>query len=293
MAQQGLGRVHRQRQHLALDRAHRRPQGLGQAVDLPGPGPGGEHHGLGGEAPVVDDDPGGMPGRGLDGGDGGLLLQLAAGPQEGLLQGQHQEAVVDLMVPRAVDRRRRAGPEVGLSRACLAAAQPLELDAQAALELVAEAQLLDVVAIERGDQGALVAVAEGPAAGGLEVAAEGRPEPLALQGQLQQRLLAGLAFDARSQHAGRRPGGAPPGAAAVEDGDVAAGLGEPPGNAEAANAGTDHGDPGAAGSIERSGTRHREAPFAGMIQIRFRGCALSRFRGSRTSAAGTPAYVVK
>ncbi len=51
--------------------------------------------------------------------------------------------------------------------------------------------------------------------------------------------LAGLGLDRGGKHAGRRPARAVPGLAAVVDGHRAAGLNQPPGNAQADHTGAD------------------------------------------------------
>ena len=101
------------------------------------------------------------------------------------------------------------------------------------------AQLRGVVAVEGDDHRALVAVFDRHAGGGFQLAREIGPQALAFERQRQQRLLAGLGLDRGGEHAGRGPAGAVPGLAAVIDGDGAAGLREPPGDAEADHAGAD------------------------------------------------------
>ena len=101
------------------------------------------------------------------------------------------------------------------------------------------AQLRRIVAVQRDDHRALVAILDRDAGGGFEFAREIGPQALAFERQRQQRLLARLGLDRGGEHAGRRPAGAAPGLAAVVNGDRAAGLGQPPGNAEADDAGAD------------------------------------------------------
>jgi hypothetical protein len=58
-------------------------------------------------------------------------------------------------------------------------------------------QLSRVVAVERDDQRALVAIADRNAGGGFQLAREIRPHALAFECQRQQRLLARLCLDRR------------------------------------------------------------------------------------------------
>ena len=126
-----------------------------------------------------------------------------------------------------------------LALARLRPAQPLDIEAEPALEIVGVAQLRRVVAIERDDERALVAVADRQVARAFQLAREIRPQPLAFQRQRQQLLLARLGLDRRRQHAGRRPARAVPGFAPVVHGDPAAGLGQAPGDGEANDPGAD------------------------------------------------------
>src|SRR5690606_14585697 len=158
-----------------------------------------------------------------------------------------------LMVVAAVDGGRRAGAQIRLAPARLGPGQPVELESEAALEVEVEAQALDVVARERHDQGALVAVVDDGSRRRLDRAREIGPEPLALARKLQQPLLARLGLDTGGEHAGGGPCRAAAGRAAVEDRDRAAGLGQPPADAEAAHARAHDGDARAASRVVAGG----------------------------------------
>ena len=228
MPEQRLRGIHAQRQHLALDRPHRRPGRRRQAFEPGRPGAAREHDHVGAHALAVDDHPAHPSPFDVQGAHLGVLAQRAARREERLLQRQHQAAAVDLMVVRAQHRGGKARTQVRLQPARLDAAQPLELDAAGALELEREAQPLDVVARERDRERALLAVAHADAGGGFELIAERGPQALALQIEREQAFLAGLGLEARRQHAGRGPGRAASRLAALEHGDRAAGGGKPP-----------------------------------------------------------------
>ena len=192
-----------------------------------------------------------------------MFAQFATCLQEGCLQRQRQTAVVDLMIVRAKDRRGDPGFEVRLQSARLRPAQPSELDAEVALELEREVEPLHVVARERHRERALGAVADRPAGRRLELVTEGRPQALAFQVEREQSFLAGLGLETRGQHAGCSPRCAMSGLAALEHGDLAAGFGKTPADAETRHPGANDGNarqsPSATGSVEhrKGADRHQ------------------------------------
>jgi hypothetical protein len=136
VADQRRGRVHLERQHLALDRTHRHPRLLRQAGDLARPGAGGQHRDGAFMALVAK-----AQRRDPAGGDfhrltARMFVQLAAGCQEGALQRAHQKAVVGLMIARAEHRGGERGIEARLALARLLGRQPFERHALGALEVV-------------------------------------------------------------------------------------------------------------------------------------------------------------
>ena len=109
------------------------------------------------------------------------------------------------MIVRAQDRRSEPGPKVRLQPACVRAAQPSELDIEAALEFEREAKPLHIVARESHRQRALGAVADRPAGGCLELVAEGRPQTLALEIKCEQPFFTRLSLQTCGQHPGCSP----------------------------------------------------------------------------------------
>ena len=100
-----------------------------------------------------------------------------------------------------------------------------------------------VVAVQRDDHRALAAIFDRDAGSGFEFAGEIGPQTLAFERQRQQRFLAGFGLDRGGQHAGRRPARAAPGLALIVNSHRAAGLGEPPRDAETDDAGADDNGP--------------------------------------------------
>ena len=141
--------------------------------------------------------------------------------------------------------------------------------------VVDEAEMPFVVPRQSDDQGAVVAIADILSACGFEFRGKGRPGLLAPAVELQQLQFAGFGFDAGGEHAGGGMTGAPADRALVEDVDPAAGLRQPPADAQPAHAGADDGD-----GLRASGTGmrrlNRTAPYAGMTQVRFDGYDLRR-----------------
>src|SRR5207245_545960 len=101
-----------------------------------------------------------------------VLVELAASAAERLGQSGDETAVVDLVIAAAVDRAgdRRVQPR--LQRLRLGGAEPGEIEAETALELVIGAQPRGVVAVERDDQGPFVAIADRPSGSRFELAGE-------------------------------------------------------------------------------------------------------------------------
>ena len=110
----------------------------------------------------------------------------------------------------------------------------------APLLLVAKAEPLDLVAAERHDQRALVAIVDGCAGLGFERRAEFQPLPLAVERKRQQVVAARLVFGRGGEHAGRGEARAAARLRAVEHRDRQAAAHQPPGDRQADHAGADH-----------------------------------------------------
>ena len=108
--------------------------------------------------------------------------------------------------------------------------------------VVDEAEMPFVVPRQGDDQGAIVAIADILSACGFEFRGEGGPSLLAPAVELQQVQLARFGLDAGGEHAGGGMAGAPADRALVEDVDPAAGLRQPPADAQPADAAADDGD---------------------------------------------------
>ena len=110
----GAAAIHAQRQHLALDRPHRRPSVRRQSGDAARPGAGGEHHDIGGgDGAVLEQHalrPAALHENLLD---RPMLADCRAGRLGGDAQRLRQLAVVDLVVLR---RKQRAGDFAGKMR---------------------------------------------------------------------------------------------------------------------------------------------------------------------------------
>src|SRR5215472_12484855 len=113
------------------------------------------------------------------------------------------------MIAAAQHCTRKPGAQMRLEPADLGWRQPFE--AEAPLELVSEAKLIEVVAGQRDDDRTLVPVFDRDPGSRLEFARELRPQTLAFERQREQCFLAGLGFDCGGEHAGSRPAGAAPG----------------------------------------------------------------------------------
>ncbi len=168
-----------------------------------------------------------------------MLDKLDPGAARGHCQCAAELAVFDLVVARAPHRGGDAGLQMRLLLARLGRGEPGEVKAEPLLEFEGMAQLRRVIAVERDDDRPLVAVFGRDAGCGLDLAREIRPQALAFERERQQRLFARLGLDRRGKHAGRRPTRAMPGFAPVVDAHRAARLREPPGDAEADDAGAD------------------------------------------------------
>ena len=156
--------------------------------------------------------------------DRAMLVNGCAGALCRHCQSTGESPVLDLVVIWAQHRSGDARPQVGLAPPRFGARHPFDREPECLLELVGEAQLLGVVAGQRDDDRALVAIADPDAGGGFDLAREIRPQVLAFEGEPEQRFFAGLGLDRGSEHSGRRPAGAVPSGAPVIHGDGAAGL---------------------------------------------------------------------
>ena len=237
--QQRRRRIHLQGEHLALDRPHRRQIGGRDAGDLARPGAGRQHHNIGTIAAPLGDDARGAPAGDDDLAHRAMLDQLDPGMPRGDRQRLSQQPVLDLVIAGAEDGRSGTRFQMRLALSRLGGGQPLQVEPKPFLEFIGMAQLGCVVAIERDDQRALVAVIDRDAAGPFQLACEIGPQALAFERQRQERLLPRLRLDRRSEHAGGRPAGTAPGVAAVVHGDRAAGLCQPPRDTEADDPGAD------------------------------------------------------
>ena len=123
--------------------------------------------------------------------------------------------------------------------ACLRRRKPVQVETEPFLEFVGMAQLSGIVAVQRDDQRALVAIINRDAGNAFKLAGKIGPQTLAFERQRQQRLFARLGLDRSGEHARSGPGGAVPRLAAVVNRDLAAGLSQPPGDAKTDDPGAD------------------------------------------------------
>ncbi len=189
-----------QGQGLPLQGAHRQGEAVGQEPALPAPGAGREHDRLGGEAPGLRQHAGHAPARPVEAGDGHALDDRHARRLAGAHQRRHDEARIDLMVEGALHARRHRGAQDGFQAADLGAVQPRRVEAGAALQIVAEAQALHLVAADGEHQRAVRPVIDGEAGGGFELVAEAGPAGERVHGEGQERVGAGLVLGGRRQH---------------------------------------------------------------------------------------------
>ena len=245
MVDQRRRRVHAQRQHLALDRAHRRPQFRRQPGDAARPGAGRQHDHVGRDLAAVGqhDAVGARPGD-RDFLDRGVLADGGAGRLGGDAQGGGELAVVDLVVLRAPHRAGELAGEMRLASSRLRRRNPLQRQAELLLEDEMMMQPRLVVRGRGDDQRAFGAQFHIDAGGRLQFGGKGRPARLAVAAERDQRFLAGLGLGAGGEHPGGGVAGARAGRAAVEHRDRCAARGQPPGDAEADDAGADDGDLG-------------------------------------------------
>ena len=185
---------------------------------------------------------GDAPARNLDGIDFGLFVQRAARAGEGARQRRHQQAIVDLPIRGAENRRGEMRREMRFAPARFGSAQPREIDAERALKIEIEFEPRGVVAREREHQRALAPQAHGHARRLLQLRGEIGPQALAVAVERVERLLARLGLESGRQHPGRGPARAVPGRATVEHIDRAAGLRQAPADAQTDGAAADNGD---------------------------------------------------
>ncbi len=249
-AARGDGERHR----LPLERADRQGE-VGQQAALSGPGPRGDDRGGGPHragARAQADDPAALAFQRLD---GAALDQPSSRRPQGDPQGRHHPGRIDLMVVGAEQPGGHGRAQARLAGAHRGAGQPLDREAVAALEVVAEAQALDLVAAERDDQRTLAAVVDGQAGGRFEVVAERVPEALAREAERQQRLAAGARARppppaSRSPRGWRRRR-----PAALDHRDGEARRRQPPRDRQADQPGPDDRDVGALGQPVAGGRR--------------------------------------
>ncbi len=275
MSDQWRRRIHAQRQHLALDRTHRRQRLRRQfrdaGRDAARPGAGRQHHRIGrvlasiGKHDAID-----TAAMARNGGDRLMLVDAGAGRLRGDPQRERKLAIVDLMILRGEHRARELAGKVRLAPSRLGGGNPLQRQLEPLLEREMMKKPGLVVGGERNDQRALAAQLHVDTGGLLELLGKRRPARLAVAAERHQGLLAGLGFGAGRQHAGGRVGRARAGGATVEHAHRHAAGGEPPRNPEPDHAGPDDGH--RLGSVTFAVVDGRQAagqvapPFAGMTQ---------------------------
>ena len=114
-----------------------------------------------------------------------MLDQFDSGAAGGERQGAAEQPVVDLVVARAQHRGGDAGLQMRLAAARLHRRQPFEIEPEPFLEPVGMLQLRRVVAVERDDDGALVAIVDRHAGGVFQLARKIGPQALAFEGERQ------------------------------------------------------------------------------------------------------------
>ena len=185
MPQQRRRRIHLKRQHLALDRAHGRQIGGRDAADLARPGTRRQHHDIGRLAAAIGDHSGDAV-TGQDRlADSAMLDQLDPGLSRRDGEGAAEIAVLDLVVPRTPHRGGDAGLQMRLALPRLGGIQPMQVEPEALLEFIGMAQLHRVIAVQRNNQGTLVAIVDRHAGGRFQLARELRPHALAFERQRQ------------------------------------------------------------------------------------------------------------
>ncbi len=106
--------------------------------------------------------------------------------------------------------------------------QPLEIEAEALLKIIGVAQLLGIIAGQRDDDRALVAIADRNPGCRLELPRKTWPHALTFERQRQQLFLAGLGLDCRGQHPRSCPARSMSRCRAVVHGHRTTRLGEAP-----------------------------------------------------------------
>ncbi len=234
-----MGRA--QGQCLPLERSERQIDSAGQEA-VRAPDAAGDDHELGAACAGGGDQSRHTPARDVDRRDRAVLEQQPAAGAQRPDERRNETSRIDLMIARTPDARRDRGAQSRLEVADLAPAQPAGVEAGTPLMVVPKTQPLDFVATERDDERALGAIVDRELRLGFDRGAIAGPQLLALDGQRQQILAARFMFRGGGQHAGSGEARARAGLAAVEHRHGEAASGEPPGNRQADDAGTDDGD---------------------------------------------------
>ncbi len=189
--------------------------------------------------------PTGRRGRGTDARHGGVLPDLDPARLGRRAEGLDERPVVDLVVLGREDGARQARRQHRLDVGRGVAREPLDRRPVLLLEREQAPQRAHAVAVVGDDQRALVAVADRPARGALPGRrANAGPPSQALAPQPVQVELLEPDLGRRRQHPGRRPRGAPPRAARVQDGHPAPLLGQAPRHAQPGDTAADDDDLG-------------------------------------------------
>ena len=203
MIDQRRSGIHAQRDHLSLDRPHRRPQLGWKPADAARPGAGREHDRVGCNlAAILQNDAIGASAGDRDLLDRRVLAHDRARALGRLAQGRRELPILDLMILRAPHRARELAGEMRLAPAGLRGADPIERQAKLVLEHEMMLQARLIVGGERHDDGALRAQLNVNPGRLRKLRREGRPARLALAPERHQRLLARLRLAAGGEHAG-------------------------------------------------------------------------------------------
>src|SRR3954464_5877488 len=146
------------------------------------------------------------------------------------------------MVLRTEERADEARRQMRLPPPPPRGRQPVERQAELALEFEMMLQARAVVGVQRDDKRALRTQVHSHVAFALELGGEVRPQRLARAIEGEQLLLARFHLGAGREHAGRRVTRALPGRAALEDCHARAPLRESPADRETDDARADDGD---------------------------------------------------
>ncbi len=200
------------------------------------------------------------------------------------------------MIVLAEDCAGHGTREMRLSLPSRVSTQPFDIEPQRLKKGEPVLEILQIVAVERRDNRAFRPVIETYAAFRFKVARESFPHRGAFDGQRQQRFFSVFDLGARGDHAGRRPGRRPARLVAFQDRNVRPPPGKLPADAETADSAAYDDDHGAnpvsvdrtigirrpSLLLEAAGSRTENyarpcvtAPYAGINQFRFYGCALS------------------